>query len=141
MFRNSRRTLTVLVLGLLCLGLSGRSAQAQVFTPTQVQQMMRIRLMQANALNGIIQQLAASPTASVSNSPVQQTIALYQAGLAQVQYQINQLQLLSGALNQASAIYALIQNPQYQAALPNLQYALATVQAQISNLQSTVMFP
>jgi hypothetical protein len=66
-----------------------------------VQLFLNIRLMQANALFGLIQQLNSSPLAQVPGSSVQSTIALYQAALANVQYQINQLQLLTAALNQA----------------------------------------
>ena len=118
-----------------------RAAYAQTFTPTQVQQYLNIRLMQANALNGLIQQLAASPAAQLPNSSVQATIALYQTALANVQYQINQLQLLAAALNQAFAVDAQLQQAQNAAVQIALTNALATIQYQISTLQSTIVVP
>jgi hypothetical protein len=141
MFPPSRRVLLPLLVSLLFLGLAARSAPAQTFTPTQVKQMVKIRLMQANALYGLIQQLVASPTAGVPNSSVQQTIALYQAALARVQYQINQLQLLAAALNQAFAVDSLLQNASNPAVAANLLSALLTIQTQISNLQATIVVP
>lgn len=141
MFSTTRRAFPVLALSLTFLGLNARSAHAQAITAPQIQPSLNIRLMQANALNGLIQQLAAFPTAQVPNSSVQATIALYQGALAQVQYQINQLQVLNALLNQANAINNLIQNPQNQAALPVLQYNLSQVQAQISNVQGTIVVP
>lgn len=141
MFTPTQRTLPILALLMIGLGLDARPAQAQTYTTPQVQYLLNIRLMQANALNGIIQQLSGNPTAQVPNSSVQSTIALYQGALSTVQYQINQLQLLNGAINQAYAVNALMQNPQYQSNIATLQYALATIQAQISNLQSTIVIP
>jgi hypothetical protein len=141
MLITTRRALPVLALLLTFLDLNARPAHAQTATAPQIQPLLNIRLMQANALNGLIQQLSAFPTAQVPNSSVQSTIALYQGALANVQYQINQLQVLNALLNQASAIYSLIQNPQNQANLPVLQYALSTVQAQISNVQGTITVP
>jgi len=138
---NLRRGLLVLVLSLMVWGLGARTAHAQTFTPTQVKQFLNIRLMQANALYGLIQQLAASPAAQLPNSSVQSTIALYQAALANVQYQINQLQLLAAALNQAFAVDAQLQQAQNAAVQIALANALATIQYQISTLQSTIVVP
>jgi hypothetical protein len=103
--------------------------------------MLQIRLMQATALNQLVQQLSASPLAQVQGSGVQSTLALYQTALANVQYQINQLQLLNNAVSQAYAVDALIQNPQNQGNVANLQSALATIQYQISTLQATIVVP
>jgi hypothetical protein len=141
MFTTTRRAFAFSVLVLTFLSMGARSAQAQTFTPTQVQQFLNIRLMQANALYGLIQQLATSPTAGVPNSSVQATIALYQNALANVQYQINQLQLLAAALKQAFAVDALLQNAQNQAVQANLLTALANIQYQISTLQATIVVP
>lgn len=141
MFGTPRRALPVLALLLTFLALAALPTHAQAFTSPQIQPMLKIRLMQANALNGIIQQLAAFPTAQVPNSPVQSTIALYQGALANVQYQINQLQVLDALLHQAYAINGLMQKPDNLALLPVLQPALASVQAQISNVQATIVVP
>jgi hypothetical protein len=141
MLSSTRRAVLVLALLLTFVVAGARPAQAQTFTAPQIQQMVNIRVMQANALNGLIQQLSTNPTAQVQGSSVQQTIALYQGALATVQYQINQLQLLGTALNQAFAVDALIQNPQNQLIVPQLQAALANVQYQISTLQSTITAP
>lgn len=141
MFNTARRALPVLALLLTFLAVDVRPAHGQTFTSNQIQQMLKIRLMQANALNGLIQQLNAAPTAQVPGSSVQSTIALYQSALGQVQYQINQLQLLAAAIKQAYAVDALIQNPQYQASVPALQSALATIQYQISTVQATITAP
>jgi hypothetical protein len=141
MFVTVRRALLVLALLLTFFGVGVRSARAQKFTNAQVQQMLKIRLMQANALNGYIQRLSASPLAQVQGSAVQSTLALYQTALANVQYQINQLQLLNNAVNLAYAVDALIQNPQNQGNLANLQYSLSTIQYQISTVQATIVVP
>jgi hypothetical protein len=141
MFITTRHTLPAFALLLAFLGLDARPTHAQTFTPPQTQQLLKIRLMQANALNGIIQQLNTSPTAQVPNSSVQSTIALYQGALANVQYQINQLQQLGAALNQAYAVDRLIQNPQNQFLVPQLQSALANIQYQISTIQATITIP
>jgi len=160
MFTTTRRALPALALLLTFLAADARPAQAQTFTRAQVHQMLKTRLMQAIALNGLIQQLSASPAALVPGSAVQSTIAQYQGALASVQYQINQLQLLRAALNQAFAVDRLLQNSQKQTGgqhhhgrknqrnqqqttvtQANLQTALATIQAQISSLQATIVVP
>jgi hypothetical protein len=141
MFHIPRRGLPLVIALVMFLGMGARSAQAQTFTPNQVQQFRNIRLMQANALFGLIQQLSTSPTAQVPGSAVQSTIALYQTALANVQYQINQLQLLAAALNQANAVFSLAQNAQNQAVQANLLTALANIQYQISILQATIVVP
>jgi hypothetical protein len=141
MLITTRRALPTLALLLTFLAVDARPAHAQTLVPKQVQLLLQIRLMQANALNGLIQQLSTNPTAQIQGSAVQSTIALYQGALAQVQYQINQLQLLAGALDQAFAVDALIQNPQNQLLVPQLQSILANIQYQISTVQSTITVP
>lgn len=141
MFTTMRRTLPVLALLLTFLAVDARPAHAQTFTRPQVRQLLRIYVMQANALNRIIQMLSTNPTAQIQGSAVQSTIALYQGALANVQSQINQLQQLAVALDQAYAVDALIQNPRYQLLVPQLQAALANIQYQISTLQSTITIP
>jgi len=146
---TTRSTLSALALFLMFLGPAASSARAQTLTQAQVNQLLKQRLAQANALNAQIQQTVAFPA----------VVAQLQAALSQVQYQINQLQLLQAALNQAFAVDGLLQNLQrqivqlaglpqtavviqqialLQAAMSNLQASLSTIQAQISGLQSTI---
>jgi hypothetical protein len=135
MFTTMNRALLTLALLLTFFVVGVRSACAQTYSPTQVKQMLKVRQSQANALNGLIQQLATNPTAQVSGSGVQQTIALYQGALANVLYQINQLQILDTLWTQALAVNNLIQNQGNNA---NLQSLLATLEYQISTVQATV---
>lgn len=149
MFATSMRgILPVIVLSLTLLGPAAHPAQAQTLTHAQIDQLLKQRLDQANALNSLIQQTGGVPAAA----------APFQAALSQVQYQISILRQLRATIDQAFAVDRLIQDVQrrifflsqsssafafqqitvLQAAISNLQAQLVTIQAQINTLQAQI---
>jgi hypothetical protein len=149
MFVTTRSILSALALLLALLGPATCSVHAQTLTRAQVDQLLKQRLAQANALNAQIQQTVAFPT----------VVAQLQAALSNVQYQISILQQLRAALDQAFAVDGLLQDLQgqivrlasrpptavviqqialLQAVMANLQASLSTIQAQISGLQAQI---